>query len=430
MKLLFATSVDPEYFPPPALSDYQIACGPKFPEGPHTLQSPTGDYDIAELVSKLPNAMRPELLVVRVESAKIAIPRNIGALGIPAALIVVDTHHNPQPIQSLLRYALSEPFEWTIFDCCRQHAHFFVEAGVKNVTWFPGLNIVRVPPSPPRPTPDIPVSFAGTIDAQHSHRAVLIDVLRRAGIPLQAGRTSHADTRGFHARSMISLNCSLNGDLNMRTFEILEAGGFLLTDKLGPESGLDLLFDIGRDLVVYEGAEDCLEKIRWFLQNPRDAMAIAKNGKAAYEQKLAPEILRRDFIKLVTFGEHRSEFDIAKDVRAKATNADAVFDRLPIYEALQALQRSQEICDVLITPGVDSAVVSDASDLSRVRLAAQDGSGSYTAVVTTSGDLSSVIRIFDENPDTALIWTESSESPVGFKRLSNLAPIYKRAVSS
>src|SRR5690348_12760004 len=268
MKLLFATSVDPAYFPPPALSDDQIVCGPKFSDGQRTLQSPTGDYDIVELVSKLPSAMRPELLVVRVESAKIAIPRNIGALGIPAALLIADTHHNPQPIQSLLQYALSEPFEWTIFDCCRQHAHFFVEAGVKNVTWLPGLNIVRSPISPRQLKPDIQVSFVGTVDAQHSHRAVLIDVLKHARVPLQAGRASPADTRSLHAHSMISLNCSLNGDLNMRTFEILEAGGFLLTDKLGLESGLDLLFDIGRDLIVYESAKDCLGKVRWFLQNP------------------------------------------------------------------------------------------------------------------------------------------------------------------
>src|SRR5882762_6466257 len=48
--------------------------------------------------------------------------------------------------RNLLDYVLSEPFAAVIFDYTRQHAHFFVEAGLRNVYWLPGFNVRRIVP--------------------------------------------------------------------------------------------------------------------------------------------------------------------------------------------------------------------------------------------------------------------------------------------
>lgn len=63
---------------------------------------------------------------------------------------------------------------------------------------------------------------------------------------------------------------------NMRLFETTGVGGVLLTDR---KSNLAELFDAENEIVVYEGAEDCLRQIRRILADPDRARAIATAGQ-------------------------------------------------------------------------------------------------------------------------------------------------------
>ena len=58
---------------------------------------------------------------------------------------------------------------------------------------------------------------------------------------LVAARGSRDHAADMCASSVVSFNASLNGDLNLRVFETLSAGGCLLTDRLSAQSGLDLI---------------------------------------------------------------------------------------------------------------------------------------------------------------------------------------------
>jgi hypothetical protein len=57
------------------------------------------------------------------------------------------------------------------------------------------------------------------------------------GLPLAATTGSREATADVYAESLACFNASLNGDLNFRVFEVLSAGGCLLTDRLAPEAG-------------------------------------------------------------------------------------------------------------------------------------------------------------------------------------------------
>ena len=70
-----------------------------------------------------------------------------------------------------------------------------------------------------------------------------------------------ADSFKAFTLSNISLNISLNGDLNLRNFEILSAKSFLLTDKLSDESGLSLLLENGKDYESYSSIDELIEKL-------------------------------------------------------------------------------------------------------------------------------------------------------------------------
>ena len=64
----------------------------------------------------------------------------------------------------------------------------------------------------------------------------------------------------------------------MRTFEVMAAGGFLLTEDIPT---LHELFEDGKHLVTYRDADDMVEKARYYIDNPREREKIAAAGQEA-----------------------------------------------------------------------------------------------------------------------------------------------------
>jgi len=69
--------------------------------------------------------------------------------------------------------------------------------------------------------------------------------------------------------------------ISPRVYEIMAAGGFLLTSKR-PE--IDDLFVDGEDLVTFEDAKDCAEKILEYLDREEERKRIAENGQKKIEK--------------------------------------------------------------------------------------------------------------------------------------------------
>lgn len=82
------------------------------------------------------------------------------------------------------------------------------------------------------------------------------------------------------SRAMIGFNIHIDcaGDYaaNMRLFETTGAGSCLLTDQ---KSNLSELFKDGEEIIAYSSSEDCLDKIKWLLDNPEECKRIALNGQ-------------------------------------------------------------------------------------------------------------------------------------------------------
>lgn len=81
-------------------------------------------------------------------------------------------------------------------------------------------------------------------------------------------------------KSKIILN--IHGDVagdyagNVRLFETTGVGSCLLTDN---KKNLAELFDIEKEIVVYNGIDDCIKKIRWLLENEEERKKIAVAGQ-------------------------------------------------------------------------------------------------------------------------------------------------------
>jgi hypothetical protein len=378
--ILYSEHNSPSYIRPPTLGSDQVICGPEYPDHAaggrvESLKTAHGEYDIGEVAARLPAQQRPTLLVVRGDNTARNVPRNLGALKCRKVLVVGDTHHHPAPIRRLLRYAEAEPFDAIIFDYTRQHAHYFVEAGLRPVYWLPGFNIGRVH-LPERIQQDIPMSFVGSTGNRHPRRLALLRALKQVGLPLQVMRVPGSQARMIYARSRVNLNCSLNGDLNLRIFEILASGGMLLTDRLGPQAGLDLLFDEGRHLATYDSVAECIALGRSLLADQALTARTAAAGHAQYEATLSPERIRSDFFAIIQSGRTRPELEVGRDPRSRReapADRAQLLTRIAQYEIIQELHRQIESLSVASMPGVDARLLADILDLPRLRLTVDVG---------------------------------------------------------
>ena len=73
------------------------------------------------------------------------------------------------------------------------------------------------------------------------------------------------------------IDISRNSASNMRMFEATGVGTCLLTDR---KDNLHELFEPEKEVVTYKSVEECIEKVQWLLNHPKEREAIAKAGQA------------------------------------------------------------------------------------------------------------------------------------------------------
>ncbi len=373
--LLFFLSPQDSYRRP-LFSSEEVFCGPdtetRQTDGRVTaLKTPVGRFDVAEILRQLPAAQQPEIVVVKADATGRNFPRNLKAVRCPKVLLVGDTHHMAQPLSKVIDYARSEPFDFIVFDHTRHHAHFFAEAGLRSLHWLPALDYGyahrEIATAPSRP-----LTFVGQAGRHHPWRRAVLEHVRAAGLPLEVLRGTLAETADLYADSQVTLNASLNGDLNLRVFESLAAGGFLLTDELSPASGLRLLFEPGRHLDTWRTPGELVEKIRHYLAHPDEAQRIRREGQAEIRRAHHPEVKLREFYDLVHSGRVNPRYDLGFDRGAETTSSPVGASqegsvgkrRRDAYERLQALhQTSREVTVYCAAP----EALADLADLPRLR---------------------------------------------------------------
>src|SRR5690606_23695000 len=147
------------------------------------------------------------------------------------------------PCQYMVTCELMLGFE-TVVVRNRYDYHFFRQFGIPNVFWMPGL-IFQIPKVQAARERRNQLCFFGQLGDYHPRRNRIIKELQRHKIPIVGGKLPRTQSLELAARSLVSLNISLNGELNLRVFESTAMGALLLTDRLTPHTGLDLLYQDG-----------------------------------------------------------------------------------------------------------------------------------------------------------------------------------------
>jgi spore maturation protein CgeB len=79
------------------------------------------------------------------------------------------------------------------------------------------------------------------------------------------------------SRIVLNYHIGIAGEYagNMRMFEVTGAGSCLLTDN---KKNMQDLFDTEREVVVYDGEDDCIAKVKWLLEHEEERKKIASAG--------------------------------------------------------------------------------------------------------------------------------------------------------
>jgi hypothetical protein len=373
--LLLFTHALPQNLPPVILDHDECICGRYYRNWRKDgrwryLNTPSGCFDITPILAKLPESQQPGMILVHVDAAMACVPQNLPKNIRRILLVGGATHILEKPLQSILAYAASESFD-SVFVWNRHNAHFFKQCGFAQVFWMPGL-LFAVPPMVPTWERRDQICFFGQMEELHPRRNRILEDLKQAGMNLVVGCFPRSASLELVARSLISLNISLNGEWNLRVFESTAMGALLLTDRVSPHVGLSLFFEEGESMLGFSDSADLIEILHSITKNVPEATRIAKNGQRITNQYFSFEARREAFFSLLEDRQAPEAFRLPDEPRCHLPPVepgmrDGLIFRLQCYELLQELHRKQDEVQVNLTAGVHPLILSDAGDLIRLK---------------------------------------------------------------
>lgn len=235
------------------------------------LDMPTGfgELDFSHVLKSLSQDMMPDLFLW-IESVSGFLPVNVKGKGFPTACYLIDSHVN---LKSHLKWAKYFDF---IFIAQREYLNEFKKFGFNNVFWLP-LGADPEIHSKKDVEKIYNVGFVGSLNTDlHQRRVDLLNRINSA-VKVDYNRCWEDEMAEFFSASRIVFNNAIRNDLNMRLFEVMSTGSFLLTD-LARNSGQEEMFVDGEDLGIYND-DNIIDKVKYYLNNESEREKIACHGQ-------------------------------------------------------------------------------------------------------------------------------------------------------
>lgn len=324
----------------------------------HAIAIENNRFNVRQIVKQLP--FEPDLVSLSARLMSFQ-PYGLSQLNCPTVMKLGDTFHfGDGGLSQMIRYCqqLDCDYHWTYQS--PQHLHFFAESGLRNAFWLPA-SIVLDFYVPPASEKIHDVVFRGSKSELHCYRNYLLDRLDNCDVQTKDYISCLQD----YAKACIVVNTSLNGDLNRRVFEVLMAGGFLLTDRIRPQTGLFELFEEGVHFECYGNEAELHEKIQFYLAHPEKAAQIAATGHQHFLDRYSPKATQQQLYDYIF--NHQIEAPFRGEQDRRSQSAFHLQARIKLYELVQELHRIYPALDILCDR-ISPEIVSDLADLSRSHL--------------------------------------------------------------
>jgi len=139
----------------------------------------------------------------------------------------------------------------------------------------------------------------GAITSRHFSEPFFVELKQRLGDNFKA--RDEFIREQFHLEFLkqgnIVVQNSKYKEITRRIFEGMICNRLVVTDRLHPDTGVDLLFKENDDIVYFDTMDECVEKINYFIKNNDERNRIARNG---YKKVLANHTITSRVTKLLS----------------------------------------------------------------------------------------------------------------------------------
>lgn len=117
------------------------------------------------------------------------------------------------------------------------------------------------------------------------------------GVGWPQGYCSTDEIKYFYSHAQLGLNLHNTSGFNFRTYDLAACGAMQLCDC---QKDIHHVFDDGENIISYDGIDDCIEKARYYLNNPELQRKIALNAYKYYKEKYTQDKIWEFMAKQIT----------------------------------------------------------------------------------------------------------------------------------
>lgn len=210
----------------------------------------------------------------------------------PIAYWASDTHIWDQGYKYRLDTARKADF---VFVAQKRAQEEFKRDGV-NAIWLPHAVEPLAYPKGDIFTKKYDICFVGHVNSMNRQDA--LDKMFSVFPNFYYGQALFEEAARKFSESKIIFNIAMTDDINMRCFEVMSTGSFLLTNWIPT---IEELFEDGKHLVLYKSMDECIDKAKYYLKHEDEREKIAQAG---YQEVLAKhkiqnrvDVILKEFMK-------------------------------------------------------------------------------------------------------------------------------------
>lgn len=163
--------------------------------------------------------------------------------------------------------------------------------GVANPIWLPHAVEPLAYPKIERAAKRYDICFVGHINT--TNREDALDRLFREFPNFYYGQQLFENAAQKFCESKIVFNIAMTDDINMRNFEAMGTGSFLLTNWIPT---IEEFFQDGKHLALYHSEEEMIDKAKYYLSHDAEREKIAQAG---YEEVMAKHTILHRVMKML-----------------------------------------------------------------------------------------------------------------------------------
>jgi glycosyltransferase involved in cell wall biosynthesis len=145
--------------------------------------------------------------------------------------------------------------------------------GIPNPIWLPHAVEPQAYPKFDLLAKKYDICFVGHVSS--GNRVKALDRMFKEFPSFYYGQRLFEDASRKYAESKVVFNIAMKEDVNMRCFEALASGSFLLTDYV---PSIDEIFEDGKHLVLYRTLDEAVDKAKYYLAHDDEREKIAQAG--------------------------------------------------------------------------------------------------------------------------------------------------------